>query len=70
MSKTISAIVLIAGLALVGFGYQASESIAGETSQAVTGTPTDKALFLMIGGAVVALIGLIGLFRGPRATTA
>jgi len=54
----------------VGFGYQASESIAGETSQAVTGTPTDKALFLMIGGAVVALIGLIGLFRGPRATTA
>ena len=70
MSKTISAIVLIAGLALVGFGYQASESIAGETSQAVTGTPTDKALVLMISGGVVALIGLIGLFRGPRVKTA
>jgi len=70
MSRTISAIVLIAGLALLAFGYQASESITGETSQAVTGTPTDKALVLMIGGGVVALIGLIGLFRGSRVKTA
>ena len=69
MSRTISAILLVAGLALLGFGYRASESVSSETSEAFTGTPTQTAMALMIGGAVVALVGLIGLFRGPRART-
>ena len=69
MNRIFSAILLVAGLALVGFGYHASESVTGETSQALTGTPTQTAMVLMIGGALVALIGLIGVFRGPRART-
>jgi TRAP-type C4-dicarboxylate transport system permease small subunit len=66
MNRVISAIVLLAGLALVGYGYHASESVTSQTSQALTGTPTDKAMWLMVGGGIVALIGLAGLFRGPR----
>ena len=70
MNRIFSAILLVAGLALVGFGYRASESVTGESSQALTGTPTQAAMVLMIGGALVALIGLVGVFRGPRAKTA
>ena len=70
MNRTFSAILLVAGLALAGFGYRASESVTSETSEAFTGTPTQTAMILMIGGALVAFIGLIGLFRRPRAKTA
>ena len=70
MNRSISAILLIAGLALVAFGYRASESVTSETSEAFTGTPTQTAMVLMIGGALVALVGLVGLIRGQRAKTA
>ena len=69
MNKAISAILLVAGLALVAFGYNASESVSSETSEAFTGTPTQTAMILMISGGVVALVGLIGVLRGPRVKT-
>ena len=70
MNRIISAIVLLVGLALVGYGYNASESLASETSEVLSGTPTSSAMWLMIAGGVVALIGLFGVLRGPTARTA
>ncbi|HEX5011908.1 MAG TPA: DUF3185 family protein [Planctomycetota bacterium] len=66
MNKIVSAILLVGGLALAGFGYRASESVASETKEAFSGLPTQTAMIFMIGGAIVALVGLVGLLRRPR----
>jgi hypothetical protein len=63
MRKAISAALLIGGLLLIFFGYQESQSLASEVDEFVTGSPTDSAMWMMIGGAVVAVFGLVGLLK-------
>jgi len=63
MRKAISAALLIGGLLLIFFGYQESQSLASEVDEFITGSPTDSAMWMMIGGAVVAVFGLVGLLR-------
>ncbi|MGX5914201.1 DUF3185 family protein [Aliidiomarina sp. Khilg15.8] len=64
MDKFISIAILVAGLILLYFGYSETQSVAGEVSEAVTGQPTDNAIWFIIGGAVLAIIGIGGLIRG------
>lgn len=64
MDKFISIAILVAGLILLYFGYSETQSVAGEVSEAVTGQPTDNAIWFIIGGAVLAIIGIGGLVRG------
>ncbi len=66
MNKIISIILLVAGIILVVFGVQASDSIGSSFSRLFTGTPTDKAVWLLIGGAVLAVVGLTGVLRLSR----
>jgi TRAP-type C4-dicarboxylate transport system permease small subunit len=67
MNRIASVLVLIAGLVILGVGVNAANSVTSETATALTGTPTDRALWLMIGGGAVALFGLIGLIRSLSA---
>ncbi|RUO25741.1 hypothetical protein CWE09_03145 [Aliidiomarina minuta] len=64
MDKFISLAILVAGLILLYFGYQESESFASDVSEAVTGQPTDNAIWFLISGAVLAIIGIGGVIRG------
>ena len=66
MNRWIASILLVAGSVILAVGINASNSVASEGVEAVTGAPTDKALWMMIGGGVIALIGLAGMFRSPR----
>lgn len=66
MNKIISIILLVAGIILVVFGFQAADSIGSSFSRLVSGTPTDKAIWLLIGGAVLAVVGLVGVMRLPK----
>jgi len=59
----IAIIMLIAGGLMLTFGFIASDSIASSFSRLFTGEPTDKAIFLLIGGAVALGIGLIMSLR-------
>ncbi len=63
MNKIISIILLVAGIIMIVFGFQASDSIGSSFSRLFTGTPTDKAVWLLIGGAVLAVVGLVGVLR-------
>ena len=63
MNRWFSGILFLGGLVVLGIGVNAANSVVSETSSAITGAPTDKALWMMIGGGVVALVGLIGLCR-------
>lgn len=68
MNKAISIAFLVGGAILLVFGFQASDSFGSEVSRAFTGNPTDKTIWLLVSGAVLAVIGLIGLFTGRSRT--
>lgn len=67
MNKIISLALLIGGIVLIGYGISASDSIGSGFSRFFTGSPTDKTMWLLIGGIVAAIVGAAGLFRGSRA---
>jgi len=66
MNKPISIALLIVGCVLVVYGLSASDSIGSDVSRAVTGAPTDKTIWLLVGGIAAGVIGLFGLFRGSK----
>lgn len=64
MNKFLGPALIVAGVLLFGFGMSAADSIGSTISRAFTGSPTDKALWLLIGGAVSAVTGLVMTARG------
>ena len=64
MDKTISLAILAGGILLVIFGVSASNSLSSDISRFFTDAPTDKAIWMLVGGVVVTIIGLVGLLRG------
>jgi hypothetical protein len=55
--------LLVGGLILLYFGYNASESITEGVTEAVTGSYSDKTMYFLVGGAVAAVVGLVMLVR-------
>jgi hypothetical protein len=49
-------------------GVQATNSFSSDLSRFFTGSPTDKAVWMLIGGIAAGVIGLFGLTRGARQT--
>mgnify|MGYP001615166223 CR=1 FL=1 len=66
MDKIVSIAILVGGIMLIAFGVNASNSFSSDVSRMFTDGPTDKAMGLLIGGVVVAIIGLAGLLRSSR----
>jgi hypothetical protein len=66
MNKTISLALLALGVVLLVLGVSASESIGSDISRFFTGEPTDRAIWLLLGGAVALVVGLAGLARGSK----
>jgi Protein of unknown function (DUF3185) len=58
MNKAIGIGLLIAGIVLTIFGINASESFGSEVSRFFTGTPSDKSIWLLIGGIGAGIAGL------------
>jgi hypothetical protein len=66
MNKIVSLVFLIGGIVLIIYGISASQSLGSDFSRLFTGSPTDKSIWLLVGGIVAAAIGAGGLFRGSR----
>lgn len=66
MNKPISLALLVGGIILIVYGVSASDSVGSGISRFFTGSPTDKTLWLLIGGAVAAIVGASGLARGSK----
>jgi hypothetical protein len=66
MNKLVSLILLVGGIILVIYGIQASESISSEFSRLFTGSPTDKTMWMLIGGCVAVLVGAGGFFSSSK----
>ncbi len=59
--------LLIVGLGLMYFGWQASESLTEQTREMVTGSFSDQTTWQLIGGAAAAVVGLLlTLFGGKN----
>ena len=63
MNKIISLVLLIGGVVLMIYGINATNSFGSDVSRFFTGSPTDKAIWMLIGGTVAAVIGLVSTWR-------
>ncbi|MCE9620052.1 MAG: DUF3185 family protein [Planctomycetes bacterium] len=66
MNKAISLALLVVGVLLIIWGVAAMESFSSDVSRFFTGSPTDKSVWLMIGGIVAAIVGMFGLRFTPK----
>jgi hypothetical protein len=66
MNKPISLALVVGGIILIVYGVAASDSIGSGFSRLFTGSPTDKTMWLLIGGAIATVVGGSGLLRGSR----
>jgi len=66
MNKIVSMALLVCGVVLIIFGIQATDSFSSDVSRFFTGSPTDKAVWMLIGGIVAVVIGLVGTLRGSK----
>jgi hypothetical protein len=66
MNKPMAVAVLVAGIVLLVFGYNAEHSASSAFSHFFTGSPNNKAILMIVVGTVAIVVGLIGL--GGRGT--
>jgi len=66
MNKALSIALLAGGIVLIVIGANATKSFSSDVSRFFTGSPTDKAVWMLIGGIVAASIGLFGTMRGGK----
>ena len=64
MNKAIGIALLVAGVILIVYGINGSNSISSNISQTFTGSPTNKTVWLLVGGCVSAIVGLALAFMG------
>jgi hypothetical protein len=57
MNKAIGLALLAVGIALIIYGVDANQSTASSLSKTFTGSPTNKAMWLLIGGIASAVVG-------------
>ncbi len=66
MTQVLGIGLIIAGAVMLFMGVQASQSFTSEVSEVFTGSPTDKAMWLLIGGPALAVMGIALLFMRKR----
>ncbi|HKS16462.1 MAG TPA: DUF3185 family protein [Planctomycetota bacterium] len=63
MRKAAGVAVVLLGIFLVIAGLDASDSLASRFSRFFTGSPTDRTIWLLIGGVVAVVIGVAMMSR-------
>ena len=66
MNKAIGLALLAVGIALIVYGIDASNSASSSVSRTFNGTPTDKTLWLLIGGIGATITGAVLTFVPSR----
>ena len=67
MTRMLSLALLAGGVVLIIFGISAADSFNSQVSEFFTGSPTDRAIWMLVIGIVLAIAGLGGtVFGGTR----
>lgn len=64
MNKIASIALLVGGVILMIIGISATNSFGSDVSRFFTGSPTDKAVWMLIAGIVATVAGLAMTLRG------
>lgn len=67
MNNIMGLAVFALGIVLLVFGFNASQSLSSDISRAFTGNPTDRSMWLIVGGAIAVVVGLLVAIKGRRA---
>lgn len=59
MNKAFSLALLVGGIVLMIIGINATNSFGSDVSRFFTGSPTDKAVWMLIGGIAAVVVGLV-----------
>lgn len=62
MNKALGIALLVVGVFLLVFGINESQSTASEVSRIFSNSPTDRAIWFLVGGGVAAAVGLYMLW--------
>lgn len=63
--RAVGIALLAGGLILLAFGMNASQSFASEVSEAFTGSPSDRSVWMLVSGSIAAVAGgLMALMPG------
>jgi Protein of unknown function (DUF3185) len=63
MNQMFSFAMIVAGVVLIVFGVNATQSFGSDLSRFFTGSPTDKSIWLLIAGIVLTGFGLFSVQR-------
>jgi hypothetical protein len=66
MNKIVSLALLAGGILFIILGINATNSFSSDVSRFFTGSPTDKAVWMLMGGIVAAILGLAGTLFSPK----
>lgn len=66
MNNIVGLAVVALGIVLLIFGFNESHSFNSSVTRAFTGNPTDRAMWLIIGGAVAVVVGFVLALTGRR----
>jgi multisubunit Na+/H+ antiporter MnhB subunit len=66
MTNIVGLAIFAVGIVLLVLGFNASHSFSSDVSRFFTGNPTDKSVWLLVGGAAAIIVGLVVAIRGVR----
>ncbi len=66
MNKPISLVLVVVGIVLLVLGVIEADSMSSSFSRLFTGEPTDKSIWLLLGGGLATIVGLGGVARGSK----
>ncbi len=66
MNNIVGLGIFALGIVLLIFGFNESHSFGSDVSRFFTGNPTNRAIWLIIGGAAAVIIGLVLALRARR----
>jgi hypothetical protein len=68
MNRIVSLPLLVGGIVLIVIGIEATNSFSSDVSRFFTGSPTDKAVWMLIAGTAAAVTGLVSILRNWKKT--
>jgi hypothetical protein len=66
MNNIVGIAIFALGVVLLIFGFNESHSFSSDVSRFFTGNPTDRSIWMIIGGAIAVVAGLVLAIRGSR----
>lgn len=66
MNRIVALALLAGGVLLLVFGVNAMNSASSDLSRLFTGSPSDRTIWMMVGGTAAAAAGLAGLLFSSK----